>query len=295
MLDKLVIRNFQKHKRLEINFDRITTITGSNSAGKTAVLRAIWWLCTNRPSGKTFIRQGANGNRVCRVSCDVDTHRISRERGTRNSYRLDGNVFVAFAGGVPPQVSAVLRTSELNYQRQLSPHFWLYLSPSQVSKELNSIVDFSLIDHSQAYITKLLRQEKSILQIAEQRLKQSRESKKELQWIVECDRELKTLERKNQTLRITRENASRLHRIVSDVSQIKQEIGSHQNASNAFLRCLAIAEKSLHLGERIKPLQNLIAKIESKRQSLIEVEREKNLVQEKLNKVRRCPICQSPM
>ena len=46
MLTKLKITNFQRHEELSIEFDKVTTIIGSNGAGKSSTLKAIAGLLT---------------------------------------------------------------------------------------------------------------------------------------------------------------------------------------------------------------------------------------------------------
>jgi DNA repair exonuclease SbcCD ATPase subunit len=54
VLEKLIIKGFQKHENRTIEFDRITCIVGPNDVGKSSILRALFWLTFNRPSGNQF-------------------------------------------------------------------------------------------------------------------------------------------------------------------------------------------------------------------------------------------------
>ena len=47
-LSRLSLTNFQKHERLALDLDpRLTSIAGDSDRGKSAVLRALAWLCLN--------------------------------------------------------------------------------------------------------------------------------------------------------------------------------------------------------------------------------------------------------
>ena len=69
-LNKLVMRNFKKFRRAEVEFqDGLTGIVGSNGAGKSTIVEAIAWaLYGNRASSikRDFIRNArGRGVRSC--------------------------------------------------------------------------------------------------------------------------------------------------------------------------------------------------------------------------------------
>ena len=107
MIKKLLIRNFQIHSKLKIEFDpRITTIIGSSDVGKSSVIRAIKWVCKNNPQGQAFIKDGTKGTSV---KLFVDDKSITRKRTkSENTYFLDKNEFKAFGPNVPDTISKVL-------------------------------------------------------------------------------------------------------------------------------------------------------------------------------------------
>ena len=145
-VQSLEITNFQAHKRLDIKFsDTITTITGESDRGKSAILRALIWLATNRPTGDDFIRYGA---KECLVKAVVDGHTIERVKGKKNnSYILDGVEYKALKTDVPEDVCKVLNVHKNNIQQQFDPIFWFSQTPGEVGKNLNQIVNLEIIDN----------------------------------------------------------------------------------------------------------------------------------------------------
>ena len=66
-------------------------------------------------------------------------------RGTGvNTYGVEGKTYEAFGNDVPPAVSKLLGLAEVNFQGQHDAAFWFGLSPGQLAKELNKIVDLEL-------------------------------------------------------------------------------------------------------------------------------------------------------
>lgn len=91
MLESIRLKNFQKHRAIEIEFDPLVTcITGQSGAGKSSILRAIRWICINRPSGDSFIRHGKKGT-VGELT--VDGVKVIRKKGSgKNEYLLAGRL-----------------------------------------------------------------------------------------------------------------------------------------------------------------------------------------------------------
>lgn len=143
-LTRLVLRNFQRHRRLVLSLDpKVTTIIGDTDAGKSAVLRALRWACRNKPNGADFVR---HGQKRCRVLVRTAEHKIERRRGKTNSYLLDGSELKAFGSDVPFPVQKVLRLTDLNFQLQHDSPFWFALSAGELAQRLNEIVNLSKID-----------------------------------------------------------------------------------------------------------------------------------------------------
>lgn len=162
-LRRLILRNFQKHIKLVLPLSpRITSIVGATDSGKSAVLRALRWVCLNDIPGGEFVR---DGSKECRVSLKLchkkEEHKLLRARNPRgndNRYVLDDQPFRSFGQGQPEDVQKLLRLSELNFQGQHDAPFWFSLSAGEVSRQLNAVVDLSIIDSSLSNITSRVRQ-----------------------------------------------------------------------------------------------------------------------------------------
>ncbi len=153
--DTVTLRNFQCHKKLALVITPgVTVITGRSDAGKSAVLRAIRWLCLNRPNGSSMLRHGADAVRVSLDLTDLDgvtKYRVERRRGKGgNLYVLDGTELKAFGAEPPDVVSRGLNVGPDNFQRQHDPLFWLSLSPGELAKRLNAMTGFDKADEVKA-------------------------------------------------------------------------------------------------------------------------------------------------
>ena len=143
MLNKIALRNFQCHKSLVLELDKVTTLVGPSDSGKTAVLRALDWLCFNRGRTALLLRRGAPD---VTVVAEVDGHQVVRTT-KGNAYALDSAVFTAIGRNIPPEVSALLKMSDDNIQRQHDYLFWFTQTGAGLVSCLNRVVDLTKLEN----------------------------------------------------------------------------------------------------------------------------------------------------
>jgi len=182
-LEKLKLVNFQSHEKLCLGFDpQITTITGPTDRGKSAILRALRWICLNDIRGDAFVKEGEDH---AVVLLKVDGEKIKRVRGgSKNLYFLDEEEFVAFGNGVPKDVQFVLNTSSINFQDQHDPPFWFNLNPGDVSRQLNSVIDLGIIDQVMSNVGAAVRSSHGRVAMSKERLEEAKTELEDLkpQW-----------------------------------------------------------------------------------------------------------------
>ena len=213
MLEKILIQNFQCHSKLKIEFDpAITVITGSSDIGKSAILRALRWVCQNYPQGDQFVKDGTNGTTVKLI---VDGREIKRKRGKgQNTYLLDKKVYKAFGSDVPDSIKNVLNLNDVNFASQHDSAFWFSLSAGEVSRQLNSIVDLGIIDSSLSAIGKKVRHTQQTIQICKERLSKAKERKEKVDWITKADTDYTKVEEHQENYQELHDRASDLQNVI---------------------------------------------------------------------------------
>lgn len=156
MIGELSISNFQSHKDTVVELcDGVNAFVGDNGAGKSVLVRGLWWLAFNRPTGDEFLSWWAS---LCEVSAIVDGQRVVRRKGKGvNEYLVGDKLFRAFNQEVPVEVTAALRLSELNFQRQMDSPFLLSSGAGEVARYLNEVARLESIDVAMEGITSALR------------------------------------------------------------------------------------------------------------------------------------------
>lgn len=159
MIDSVIIKNFQSHKNSELEFTPgLNVIIGQTDSGKTAILRALNWVFTNRPMGDSF---KSHWGGECSVKIKTNSNEISRIKGSSNSYQLNGINFTAFGTGVPDEITTALNISEINYQKQMDAPYLLNETPGAVASHFNKIANFEQIDKSISFVDKAIYQIKA--------------------------------------------------------------------------------------------------------------------------------------
>lgn len=194
MIERLSLRNLQPHRRLDLDLGPgVTTLVGRSDVGKSSVLRALRWLCLNRPAGDGLLTQGEE---TVTVTVVVDGVKVGRRKGKgKNLYRLDGETFKAFgAGKVPRPVSDLLNVCPESFQGQHDGAFWLTDSPGKVAEHLNRVVALDLIDRVLGNLDKKARRAKAEARVCVERRDAARARLKALTWVGECGEELTAAE-----------------------------------------------------------------------------------------------------
>ncbi len=257
MLEKLLIQNFQAHSRLCINFDKgVTTIVGPSDVGKSAILRALRWVCLNTPGGDAFVRTGTKGAVVRLV---IDGHTIERRRGGDvNTYRLDDDEYKAFGRNVPDPIAELLNTGDVCWQGQHDPPFWFAETAGEVSRQLNSIVNLGIIDKTLANVATAHHRARTRLEMSEERLTAANKAKADLKWVEDFDKAVQVMEKLSATVVNTAGAAADVATLCSGAKAHHRTVWAAsaaatvgQSANFGGLTAIAAAKKARDLGVEV--------------------------------------------
>lgn len=192
------LENWQNHERRIVHFDpACTVLVGPNGSGKSAIIRALEWVLFNTWEGKAdgFIRWGAES---ATVRLWTDRHVIRRHKGgSKNLYALDG-VEIQFDSVNRRTVPEVITTAHLlsqdNFQGQLDSAFWFSLTPGEVVRSLNKIVNLEEIDASLSRAKSKVSEAKSREKLTQERLVSAQLLTESLAWTLKAHQNMCTIE-----------------------------------------------------------------------------------------------------
>lgn len=327
MLERIELRNFQRHRRLAVDLGPVTCFVGDNGAGKSSVLRALRWACLNEPPGDWMITHGKTRTRV---TLHVDSRVLVREKGTNNLYVLDGEEYKAFGTGVPDEIANLVNVNYLNFQSQLEPVFWFADTPGKVSRELNAVVNLDIIDDTLSRAGSLVRDANARVEACAVEADRAAKARSALEWVPgaveaferlsgaytrsealvqECDEltfmctELQSLD---QRIANAREGAQSLaqgvqacERLSGEVDELERLTRSLALANGAesksvqLARVLAALGESDRITEEYHDLAALVADVQDKEEQACRAEKSSTAalktLEEKSGGV--CPLC----
>jgi len=292
MLERLQLRNFQRHEDLRVIFDeKVTTFVGTSDSGKTSILRSLEWAMTNRPSGSLFVRHDTN-KLIASVSFWLDGHHLARRRGkgSVNELIVDGIRLEAFGSELPEPVQELCNVSDVNFQGQHDPPFWFSLSAGQASRELNAVVNLDEIDRVLAYMAKSVRRTKMEVGLCEKRTKEIERDCKRLAWVSEMEREWKEAEKRKKQLDNMEEELELYRMLLGEVDRLKRlaeiEVPDTRELDE-------LIERQKRAEERVGTVRGMLREVGRLRDQFEEFERKINKSQTRLSSESggMCPLC----
>lgn len=191
-LRSLTLQNFQAHKSLEVPLDPgITVILGATNSGKSSVFRALRWLVEHKPATGLL----THGQDSMSVSIETDSSTVSRFKTPKDyGYSVNDSTYLACATVQPADVRQALGLAEINLQGQHDPPFLLTLTPGQMARELNRIVDLSVIDKANSEAASRFLKAKNAVSALEDIETKQVAQEQALAWVSQADLDLQDLE-----------------------------------------------------------------------------------------------------
>lgn len=232
MISEIKIENFQSHKKTELKLcSGVNTIVGSTDSGKSAVLRALYWLIENRPQGIAFASNWIKNEKgeiedCVAVNVMNDSHSITRARDKScNCYNLVNadNVgspelknFEKVSGNIPDEIQKILNITEVNIQKQMDSPFLLSNSSGEIARFFNSIVKLELIDYMLSSIESKKRQNKKETVQIENEISLAEKEIEKYNWISDAELYIEKFEKQE-------ENKIKLLGELSSIKKMLQE------------------------------------------------------------------------
>ncbi len=158
MLKTISFRNYQTHRKLVLKLKPgLNVLIGDNDVGKSAAIRGVKWAVFNRPRGLQHLRWGSSEMSVEMKYDNGDKVKRIRDK-TINEYRLNDEVYKVPSTGIPAAVEKVLNLTPINFQFQHDRAFMLSETAGEVGKQINEMVDLTIIDTTLSCLNKQARE-----------------------------------------------------------------------------------------------------------------------------------------
>lgn len=247
MLEKLHLTNFQCHRDLSLEFDAgVNVIAGTSDVGKSAVLKGLLWLLTNKPQGIGFRSMQAKKGEVVQASILLDEQQIVRRRSEQiNEYFFNGLRFVAMKNEVPAPISEFLDLSPVNIQTQFQQHFLLSSSSGDVARTLNESCDLSVIDQTIKRIKGIEQSAKQEAQRLSISLGKTEQALSGMEWVEEAEAKAEALEADLGRIASKKARMQELEKLTLSLQQANTELDTLQESGQVFSNGMPVLDKQM--------------------------------------------------
>lgn len=290
MIKRLILKNFQKHKHLDITFDPgITLILGQGNAGKTAIFRSIDGLVSNRPTNIEKIYQTI-GNDKLEITLFVDNYKIIRKDKSYTLINLKTNskeIFKAIGSDVPEPIKQVIDLKPINWQNQFDNPYLIMNTGGNAAKSLNKALENeeleSILKTIKADTTEAKSSIRSLTR-TQQDLKSKLDSFSNLdEWIIYFKSEVEPIHEELEDNKITYE---KLKILIQDLNRVKTNLDSLQSVHkirhliDIITKTKQEKEELLHGIQELSQTISSIKKTESQQKKKIPADKIKKMISE---------------
>jgi len=295
MISNLNIKNFQSHENTNLSFHKnINVIVGKSDSGKTAIIRALNWLLKNRPAGDSFIQ--FNKDKII-VELKINDNKIKKIKSKKeNKYIIDKKTYKAFGADVPDDVNNITLFNPINIQYQLDPPFLLSKSPGEISKYINKIIKFDVIDEALFDAEKMKREYKNEEKILKEQVEDYTNKMNNLNWLEKAIKEFNKLNIKyNNYLKEEDKNKKFFNTIISlkNIDEEIKEINKILKIKNKVDILFKDADNHKKQKKKNEILNNMIINIKSVQESIDKKTNKIKNLKNKLDEIMPniCPLC----
>lgn len=299
MFDSIIIENYQSWKFCELDLSPgINLIVGDSGAGKSAIIRSLELISTNRPLGLSFVNW-SNAKNVTAVQIVKNDIPVAIIKGKSvNEYILDGVTLKETLNRDPPkEVKDFLNLGRLNMHFQHENFFLFNDTPGKVGEFINETVGWDLISKSlkeaeswaKAIQTKKTNVESDINEL-EKKIKDS-------DWSIEASEEINSIEILGKRLEKNLSMADKLDNYISKYEAVEQKINKMKPMLKMRYQALDLINNINELEtsiEKANLLSSLLEKLKTKHQQILNkrktIDDLKNIISEKSNEVP-CLLC----
>jgi exonuclease SbcC len=172
MIKTIRIKNFQSHKRTELELDpHLTVITGSSNTGKSSIVRALKWLMLGVPKGTSFVSSGRPDAVITTfVSATMDdgVKVVRLVKNKKQVYKVikpngDDTFYENITNDIPEEVRNIFNVDMVNFASQYDPPFLISETPGAINEYFNGVLRLSFMDYLMSTLGKDQRDTNIIL------------------------------------------------------------------------------------------------------------------------------------
>ncbi len=231
-IKSLKLENFESWEFAKFYFHPgVNVFVGLSDSGKSSVLRALYLLIENKPSGEDYRSTFANKKAITTVTGEFsDGTIVSRRRGNSiNQYilQLPGQkeqIFEAFKSNIPDEIANAINLNSVNIQRQVELPFLLSQNAADRGRFFNEVAGLDKIDSSQKYANGKVLEAGREQVSCEKEIERITEELKTLEFIPDLESRIVELQAAAEKEAVLRNKIKLMHRVLWNLQQINEEL-----------------------------------------------------------------------
>ncbi len=276
----------------------INAIVGGSDVGKTAIIRGLRWLISNRPQGDEFCSNWGGETVVTMVTGD---HKISRAKiGSINAYIIDdGTPLKAIKCDVPEEVNRIIQFNEINLQRQFDRPFLIDSSPGAVAQFFNNIAHLDVIDFAISNVQRWIKGIGNTITATEEHVAKLKTALKKYKGLGKLERKLIILEALEKERNDVSDSFSNLRRTIFEITNTDVQIQKSINIlkmEDGVTKLMQQIKERREVEQKHTDLIHAIKEIEFTDEQLHQGSLASGVLQEKFTREfpSVCPLCNEP-
>jgi DNA repair protein SbcC/Rad50 len=305
------IKNFQSHEDVTLDLSPgVNVVIGNSGSGKTALIRALQWIATNRPLGFGFHSTFASDPATSVDLTMTDGMVVSLSKtGKQATYSItkDGKSvgeWTTPGTAVPDEVLQLLNLSDLNIQSQLDPPFLITDSPGEVGRTLNAVTRIEKVDGWVSHFASEITSRNRLVSTMEGEQELVEKKLEELSFVERADQDLRNLETKFSGLQSLLDRLARISAMIKQLEDLDLQISTLSNqvtslnaldaeVSGMVKKLEATSDQVSRLDALIESVQDLDLRINGLFKE--EVKGAEKALIGTLRNLGTCPLCESPL
>lgn len=285
MIESIQLRNFESHKNTKIQLTHgINIISGESRNGKSSIIRGVYWVRNNKPSGLSMIsfwNRDKKDNPIKPTFVDIvltNGTEIKRERSPEfNGYMVGETKLEAIGQTVPEDIEKAFNITDVNVQYQFDRPFLLDDSPADVARFFNKTIRLDLIDRVQSKAELMRRRTNQEINSGEENIKKLKEQVDEFEWVELAEITLEKAETIEKRMVKNNELLNVLTSMLQEYTKCSDTIKKWDEMKKCVLLINEIENTIKNITEKQKVYDELKATLESYQMQKEIISKEKNI------------------
>lgn len=198
---------------------------------------------------------------------------------------------------MPEEVASLLNLGPENFQMQHDSLFWVNLTPGELAREMNKVVNLDVIDRVLGNVVSSLRSAKARVDVTEERVDSAKKTVDSLGWVDQAQEDAKELECLENDIAFILSTIDDMTSVVKDASLLASMYQSVTDASVDAANLVSLCDEIIEISESIEDMEESCERIERLSKEIRNLRTRQEEARKSIEKAMegKCPLCHAPL